>query len=270
MKNRTVRNQSALVLALLVWPALACDDKPKTPSPEAAAPAKTKGPEAKGEAAKPDTEKPAAARRDGEGAQPDPSAMEQDPNTTSSVQAIDFGGKAPNDVNIVGTFHKAFGWTDKHGKNAVVMSIQTSGKEDAKSSELVADYLVWEGSSWTRQRRFRERVEACQFDTELTALTGDWSVTDLDGDGVGEATLVWRAGCRSDVSPVKHKVLVIRTLAKGTIDKLALRGHTAIDPGDGNTVGGQFKADRAFGKAPPVFLKHAEDVWKKTVTEQMK
>lgn len=202
---------------------------------------------------------------------PPAGAMEHDPSATPQVAPLDFGGKAPDDAEVQGTFQLAFGWTDRYGRSAIVIGKTESTSGDATTSMLVADYLLWEGSAWTLQRRFKERLEACQFDTELTAFAGPWSVTDLDRDGLGEATFAWRSGCRSDVSPVVHKVLVVRANpAGGEPDKFVLRGQTRVDTGGGIVVGGEYEADPAFAKAPPAALEHAKKVWGLTATETMR
>lgn len=205
--------------------------------------------------------------------EPPAGAMEQDPNATATVTPVDFGGKAPADAEVKGDLQLAFGWTDKYGKNALVIGKTSLERSGAITETLFADHLLWEGSAWTLQRRFKEMVGGCQFDVELTALSGDWSVTDLDGDGVGEATFAWRAGCRSDVSPVTHKVLLVRSgggQEGQQTEKYVLRGSTKVDSGGGVVEGGDFKVDPAFADAPKAFREHAVKVWGLTATETMR
>ena len=98
-------------------------------------------------------------------------------------------------------------------------------------------------------------------------MVGDWSVTDLDKNGVAEVTFAWRVGCRSDVSPVGHKVLMVGYDQSVEVAKYVLRGDTAINIGGSLEEGGEFRVDSAFKKAPPSYLEHAKMVWSKTSVE---
>jgi hypothetical protein len=131
-----------------------------------------------------------------------------------------------------------------------------------------ADAPVVGEFQWTSQRQFRERAPDCLFATELYEILGEWSITDLDADGVGEATFAWRAGCRSDVSPVTHKVLLVEHEGL-EVKKFVLRGRSAISIAGTVDEGGEFEADPAFESAPKAFLEHARKVWKQTSVEKM-
>lgn len=202
-----------------------------------------------------------------------PEHMEQAVNASDTVKVVDFKGKLPDDGLLTkdlikGKFHSILGWTDKDGMQALVFTTSVSEKEDATSSMIIADLFLREGDAWTSQRQFKASVDKCQFDTELKIHTGDWSIADLDKDDLGEVTFAWSVGCRSDVSPVAHKVFVI-SYKDAEFKKYVLRGETGIEMG-GAVEGGAFKADKAFDTAPKAFLSHAEMVWKKTSTESFK
>ena len=200
---------------------------------------------------------------------PDATRDDVKPNPKAEVKWVELGGKAPDDAQVQGEFHKAIAWFDRYGRSAVVMGIERSKNGDSRKALLTADYVLWEGSAWTLQRRFKQLVDVCNFDVELTAFAGRWSVTDLDNDGLAEATFAWRSGCRSDIGPVSHKVLLV-TSRKGEVEKFVLRGQTAVDDGSGKVVGGDYQVDPAFNQAPKSFLNHAITVWAKTVTEKMR
>jgi hypothetical protein len=106
-------------------------------------------------------------------------------------------------------------------------------------------------------RSYVERIEECEYDTILEPKFGEWSVTDLDADGVGEASFAYTAGCTSDISPLPHKAFV----TEGG-EKHVLRGHTAVKPGglDDEIIGGEYKAD----KMDEAFMKKATAVWERT------
>lgn len=190
--------------------------------------------------------------------------MEVDPSASKSVKPLDLHGKLPADAKAPGKFITALAWNDKYGRNALVIGKARSKHGDQVTERLVADYMVWEGDSWTSQRKFREVVAKCEFDITLVPQTGKWSITDLDSNGVAEVTFAYHTGCRSDVSPITHKVLIFTSDGKGGTAKYALRGYTLIDK-----VGGTFKVDSAFKSAPSAFLAHAKKAWKLTVNERM-
>ncbi|MEZ4400775.1 MAG: hypothetical protein R3B06_12190 [Kofleriaceae bacterium] len=182
---------------------------------------------------------------------------EVDPSATSDVKPIDLTAADLEGVELAGKREHVVGWTDKNGTGALIITTQP---QRDNGGLLVATLLYREGDgSWTTDRELKELVDACEFDLTLAAQVGDWTVRDLDGDGRADITVAWNAGCRSDVSPITHKVLVV---SKG--EKYALRGDT-LTAG----VGGTFKADPAFKGAPPALLAHAEQVWKATVDEGM-
>ena len=207
--------------ALFVLGPSACGDAPPpATAPVASADKATATPEPELES------KPAEPETPGE---PAPEPMEEDPNATKSVVVIDLEGQPPEGAKVRGEFAGALSWTDKYGKHAVVFGIKTHEGEASTTSMLVADFQSWEGDAWVSQREFKERVDKCEFDTSLEPFVGDWSVTDLDHNGIAEVTFAWKAGCRSDVSPVTHKVLLVGFDAEARVAKYVLRGTGGIE-----------------------------------------
>lgn len=184
--------------------------------------------------------------------------MEVDPAATKVVKQVDLQG-APEEFEVDGRVEASVGWTDRFGMNALVISRQDT--DDAV--QLTVRHALREGDgSWTTVRTFRERVEGCEFDILLAPELGEWTVSDIDEDGLGEATFAYSAACRSDVSPGTHKVIMTEDG-----DKYALRGSTRVNPG-GRPLGGEFEADSAFENAPEGFRAQAEKVWAATVDER--
>jgi len=185
-------------------------------------------------------------------AEPSPDVpMEKDPSATDKVETTQLGEDSFESVELPGQTRKIIGWTDKHGTNAILIKREWP---KGAGAELVAYHLNREGDgSWTNIRDFRELVSDCNdYRLTLEPHTGAWSVTDLDNDGLGEATFAWTAGCRTDWSPITHKVLLVESG-----DKYVLRGMT--NSADANPA-------PEFDKAP-AFLEHARSVWKSTSTE---
>ncbi len=273
--NLLCKGSTPLVIATALALCVSCksdskEEKGKAKTSETTA-ANSKPADTKPADTKPADTKPADTKPEDVEEKIDPAQMEHDPNATDTVKAVDFKGKLPDDLreqdSIKGKFDSIAGWTDKYGMHALVFSTTVSEKDDEISSMLIADLFTREGDAWTSQRQFKASVDKCQFDTELKAHTGDWSITDLDKDGLGEVSFAWSVGCRSDVSPVTHKVLMV-TFKDAEYKKYVLRGKTGIKMA-GEVEGGEFKADKAFESAPKEFFAHAEMVWANTSIETM-
>ncbi len=269
----------AATLAAIATLALACDDtnpdKAKNETAEATG-AETTGADAKKAASDTPATQTNAAKKDAPGAATNavkdddrtrPEHMEQDPSATDTLVMMDLKGKAPEGLEVKGDLLHIYGWTDKYGTRVFAISRYETASKSGKTMMLLGRFTGLEGDgSWSDTRLFKEQVADCEFDITLEPHVGDWAVQDIDGDGIGEVTFAYSAGCRSDVSPVTHKVLI----GAADAEKYALRGDTAV-AADGKTydMGGEFKVDGAFAKAPKGFKAHAEKVWKDTVREKM-
>jgi hypothetical protein len=166
---------------------------------------------------------------------------------------------------VSGTVERWVSWQDSNGDNVAVFSSDSKEKAKKDGERLLSKGLyvtVFSGKDGKlkRGREVRELANACPFDLTNEVRETSVGVTDLDADGVGELTFAYVTGCRSDVSPLTMKLVVLEGA-----DKNILRGTTRLNPGDG-WVGGEFKPE--FGKkAPAAFLEHATKVWAKFVTE---
>lgn len=156
-------------------------------------------------------------------------------------------------------------WQDFFGENMVAAYKVTQSKGEEVEAKLFVKHWQIEAErgdgSWQLVREYKEFVAPCAFDLTLRAQRGPWTLSDINGDGKAEVTMAWRSGCRSDVSPNTHKVLVIEGDTK-----YVLRGTSKLSGPEGDGTG-TFKADPAFAKAPKGFLEHAELVWAKTVSD---
>ena len=152
-------------------------------------------------------------------------------------------------------------WTDRLGTNVVRFSKRALKEGGA---QLFVEIASRETDAWVVHRTFKEVVNTCGFDLVLdTYMDESWTLTDVDNDGFAEVTIAYTADCTSDVSPNKHKVLVLH---KGV--KYALRGVSKVDAGAALT-GGQYKVDAAFEKAPAGLLEHAKKVWEATASASL-
>ena len=178
----------------------------------------------------------------------------------------DSSGTLPTGVKKVsGTVERWVSWQDSRGDNVAIFSQDTKEKARKDGERLVSKSLfvtVFSGKDGKlkRVREVRELANACLFDLTNEARETSVGVTDLDGDGIGELTFAYVTGCRSDVSPLSMKLLMLEGA-----DKHILRGSTRVAAGP-EKIGGEFVAE--FGKkAPEAFLEHAKKVWARFVAE---
>lgn len=178
----------------------------------------------------------------------------------------DSSGTLPAGVKKVpGNVERWVSWQDISGDNVAVFSTDTKEKPRKDGERLVSKGLyvsVYAGKSGKlkRIREVRELANACLFDLTNETRETSVAVTDLDGDGLGELTFVYVTGCRSDVSPLTMKLVMLEGR-----DKHILRGQTRVNTG-AEKVGGDFVPDFSK-KAPPSFFEHAAKVWAKFVNE---
>ncbi len=165
-------------------------------------------------------------------------------------------------LDAVGDFPQ-LSFTDKAGAHFVRFQLsveRTRQKDDSvlRSRDLLVVHTVGKKEVW----RAKDFVDACEFDLTLELLEGSIEVTDLDDDGEPEISFLYQLACRSDVSPKVVKLLMYEGATK-----YALRGESREQVGEHEFMGGDFKADPAFARAPPKFLEFARAKWKAKVVE---
>lgn len=138
-------------------------------------------------------------------------------------------------------------WQDSNGENIVLFT--------QKELELYVYHYSVKDDQVKLLRKIYDFEEKCEFDLTLEFLEKSIGVTDLDKNNIGEITFAYQKSCRSDVSPLVLKLLI---LENG--EKYILRGNTIVDLGD-QKIGGDKKMDASFDQAPMVFLDHANKVW---------
>ncbi|WP_460622404.1 M949_RS01915 family surface polysaccharide biosynthesis protein [Hymenobacter tenuis] len=200
--------------------------------------------------------------------------------------------QVPAALRMPGKLLEALRWTDAKGENMLVVfrkgpfSENTTKYTDEESYvELFARQYVHRAGSWQELWRLQDAIRNCPFDLWLGPLPGATSITDLDGDGQSETTLLYKLTCRSDVSPSNLKLILHEGAAK-----YALRGQTVVaydsipvsgrapanpccldtiskqqlDAPDGyELLAGRYETEKEFKKAPAVFLRFARQQWRK-------
>lgn len=169
----------------------------------------------------------------------------------------------PAELKVTGKPFAAARWTDKLGVNVVVLAeTPLVQKADQDTQWLHGYHFVRQGSGpWKQLWKTTDGVNACEFDLLLEVRPRALSITDLDGDGIGESAYAYVASCGSDVAPDPLKVILHEA-----DKKFALRGRTRVqvgadDKGKPEFEGGDRKPDPALTAAPPSFLDHAQKLF---------
>ncbi len=173
-----------------------------------------------------------------------------------------------DDMNTEGKFEFGKKWKDKNGENFLIFTKkkfttqEDDYDDDIHNSRILTYHFVKESNSYKLVRKTTDFIDDCMFDITLEVFPKSITITDLNNNGLAEYTYAYRLGCRSDVSPLDMKVLL---LENG--EKHAIRGEMKIVINDSEQYGGDYKIDNSFDKAPKEFKDHAIMIWNKFMKE---
>jgi hypothetical protein len=177
----------------------------------------------------------------------------------------------PSDVKYTGNIINGKRWLDKSGENIIILTTSAEHKsnkknydgEYARSKELFAYQYVNKSGSWSQLWKVNDFINDCEFDVTLEFFEGSLTITDLNKNGIGESTFLYKMACRSDVSPCDMKLI----MHEGDV-KYAIRGTMKIFV-DNKWYGGEYKVDKSFNDAPSGFLEYAKEQWNKYKIEKL-
>ncbi|MFN3487505.1 MAG: M949_RS01915 family surface polysaccharide biosynthesis protein [Emticicia sp.] len=161
-----------------------------------------------------------------------------------------------DDANV----DKAFQFEDKNGKNYLVATtLQNRSDEWASKAILVQHYIEKSNKELVLLRQITDKEDHCEFDNDLQFLTESLTISDLDKNKYAEITFLYKVGCRSDVSPITLKLMVIENG-----NKAAIRGKTLPR---GFDFPKEKVADGYFNKLPKPIQDQANKLWNKFAPE---
>ena len=138
-------------------------------------------------------------------------------------------------------------WHDVSGENWLVLyetgAYIEKGQTDA-SAKLSAVLYQKTDSGFVTKWKMKDNISNCGLDITCMFYDDHLSITDLDSNGIAEITMVYALSCKGDVSP-NEKKLIMYEAGK----KYAIRGEELMIL-QNDTIGGSWKADTAFSKAP--------------------
>ena len=186
---------------------------------------------------------------------------------TTHFAMLDFDPKAlPPQVKFRGKIITGARWRDLGGEHILLLTqtgkFPTRGKcpeGRCFDAALYAYHYVKHGHSVSLLWRLTDAQRHCPFDLYAGFLHGSLAITDVDSDGIGESTFVYKLSCRSDVSPAALKLIMHEGATK-----YAIRGTTKLPSGYG---GGEMVVDPALDKADPALKAFSIEKWNQYVAE---
>lgn len=161
--------------------------------------------------------------------------------------------RMPRQVQVTGEVVGGLDYSDSSGQHLLVLSQVAPHGGDEKSAELYAYDWHRVGPNWSQVWKIQDFVKDCPNDLSLAFVQEATAVADNDQDGTAETLVLYRLGCRGDVSPLDQKLLVHEGETKW-----ALRGLAGIEMGD-IVEKSSYTAD--FPGAPAATLAWAEQQW---------
>jgi hypothetical protein len=189
------------------------------------------------------------------------------------IKMLDFDrANLPKGLAYKGEIVTGARWLDGNGENILILT-QTGAFEsavakkqddpdntenDMRDAELFGYHYVAMKSEYQLLWKIYDFVKECPFDLDAGFLPNSLAVTDLDHDGIGESTFLYKLACRSDVSPATLKLI----MHEGK-EKFAIRGSTQVAED-----GGEKTIDPSYIKAPAIFKEFSLRRWNEFVEEK--
>lgn len=131
-------------------------------------------------------------------------------------------GQVPDGVEILGKQVGAYTWSDRQGKNLLVLAEHVGERDDdgTQSAFVYAAQYLLDGDHPKRLWMLYDDVEHCEFDASAHFDNAATRVTDLLADGISQSTVGYSKTCASDVSPNVFKLI----MHVGKSQKYGLRG----------------------------------------------
>lgn len=191
-----------------------------------------------------------------------------DASTSGTFKVDTVGlGALPLEAEYRGVIVEAVSWKDPKGEHMLFLtqtgdfrSRDSTGYEQDRAELHVHHWLREEkGTQWHRVWRISDHNLCPDLDQYVGFMDRSLSITDLDGDGEAEITVVYGLRCSGDISPGELKVIMY----EGN-KKFGVRGAAALCFPDSDHLMEPSKplADPA-AKAEPAFLAFLNERWKK-------
>lgn len=190
-----------------------------------------------------------------------------------NVEKID-STQFPESIKYEGFIKNAVRWKDKSGDNIVIttetgyhINKKFEHDSDGSDAELFAYHYIISGNEAKQTWRVYDFIADCPVDIVASFVKNTFQITDLNQNGIAETWLMYKTVCHGDVSPCNMKIIMY----EGN-QKYAVRGESKVavgidDNGKKQFIGGEYKLDANFKKAPKVFQEFAQKLWKDNLIE---
>jgi hypothetical protein len=161
--------------------------------------------------------------------------------------------------SIKRTVVEGLSWRDAQSEHRVLFTnIPVKlNKNGLQSGAIYAYCFVQSGGAWQKEWEVKDRVDNCEVDATCEFLPNSFTITDNDGNNLGEVTFLYKLSCKGDVSPDEKKLIMYEGA-----NKYAIRGTTTLQFAGGKE-GGDKKIDASFTKAAKPLLDFANNQWDK-------
>ena len=174
-------------------------------------------------------------------------------------------GNIPDDIKYSGSVVAKAEWKDRLGSNILfITETSENSNEDTRSKELFGYHYITDNSGNIQLWKINDFVKDCPVDLTLEYIDRSLAITDLDKNGIGESTFLYKMSCKGDVSADDMKLIMHEDK-----NKYAIRGSMDLKMNGQELEKGSMKTDPSFDKAPPEFLEYARKQWNIFKTENV-
>lgn len=174
----------------------------------------------------------------------------------------------PKSLKFLGKPAGGAHWKDKGGEHWVVLSeiepydSDTEGK-DAEIYAYKFSKVNEKDTSFKQVWKEHDFVTRCDFNLVCGFLKGT-NITDLDADGIGEVTFLYKTGCRREKVPMKLKLVMYEGSRKYT-----MQGTTVIVANeiDAEKLDETRTKEGAWASLPEEITEFADKKWKNNLLE---
>jgi hypothetical protein len=189
-------------------------------------------------------------------------ALQPDESTTATstfkILAFDKNDQTFKD-SIKGTLVDGLSWQDAEGENRVLFTANRvqMNKGGQQGGAVYVCCFIKDGTGWKKKWEVKDRIDNCEVDATCEFLPNSFTITDNDGNNIGEVCFLYKLSCKGDVSPDEKKLIMYEGA-----NKYAIRGSTILQFAEGKE-GGDKKIDASFTKAAKPLLDFANNQWDK-------
>ncbi len=174
----------------------------------------------------------------------------------------------PKSIKFLGKATGGAHWKDKGGENWVILAEIEAYDSDTegKDAEIYAyKFNKADENDTTFKLQWKEHdfVTRCDFSVVCGFLKGT-NITDLDADGIGEITFLYKTGCRKEKIPMKMRLVMYEGSRKYT-----MQGKTVLDASeiDEEKLEETRTKEGAWASLPEEMTEFADKKWKNNLLE---